>query len=79
MDSLGIYPQVKNQDYVLLTQSPKINLERLLDSINPKLVIADGSNYRSYVSRWEQTCLKKEIPFHNTGEKGYYSFNLNED
>lgn len=79
MDSLGIYPQVKNQDYVLLTQSPKINLERLLDSINPKMVIADGSNYRSYVSRWKQTCLKKEIPFQSTGEKGYYSFNLNED
>lgn len=79
MDSLGIYPQVKNHNYVLLTQSPKINLERLLDSINPKMVIADGSNYRSYVSRWKQTCLKKEIPFHSTGEKGYYSFNLNED
>ncbi|WP_396591576.1 ComEC/Rec2 family competence protein [Allomuricauda sp. R78024] len=79
MDSLGIYPQVKNQDYVLLTQSPKINLERVIDSLNPKMVIADGSNYRSYVSRWKQTCIKKEIPFHSTGEKGYYSFNLNED
>ncbi|WP_165819348.1 ComEC/Rec2 family competence protein [Flagellimonas aquimarina] len=78
MDSLGIYPQVKNQDYILLTQSPKIHLERVIDSINPKMVIADGNNYKSYVKRWKQTCLKKEIPFHSTGEKGHYYFNFNE-
>lgn len=79
MDSLGIHPQAKNQDYILLTQSPKVNLERVIDATNPKMVIADGSNYRSYVSRWKQTCLKKEIPFHSTGEKGYYSFKLSLD
>ncbi|UII78265.1 ComEC/Rec2 family competence protein [Flagellimonas sp. CMM7] len=79
MDSLGIYSLVKDQDYILLTQSPKVNLERVIDATNPKMVIADGSNYRSHVSRWKQTCLKKEIPFHSTGEKGYYSFRLNLD
>ncbi|KAB7528205.1 DUF4131 domain-containing protein [Flagellimonas olearia] len=75
MDSLGIYPENKNQDFVLLTQSPKINLERLLDSVRPKMVLADGSNYPSYVSRWKRTCTQKEIPFHHTGEKGAYYFN----
>lgn len=76
MDSLGLYPLDKELDFLLLTQSPKINLERLLDSIRPKMVLADGSNYRSYARRWKATCAQKEIPFHYTGEKGYYIFNL---
>ncbi|MEZ4810605.1 MAG: ComEC/Rec2 family competence protein [Allomuricauda sp.] len=74
LDSLGIYPDGKQHDFILLTQSPKINLERLLDSIHPKKILADGSNYRSYVDRWKETCAKKGIPFHYTGEKGAYYF-----
>ncbi|WP_243396868.1 ComEC/Rec2 family competence protein [Flagellimonas pacifica] len=76
MDSLAIYPPTKPVDFLLLTQSSKLNLERLIDSIQPKIILADGSNYKSYITRWEQTCLKKEIPFHNTGEKGFYIFDL---
>ncbi len=79
MDSLAIYPNKKELDYILLTQSPKINLVRLLDSLRPKMVLADGSNYKSYIHRWKITCAKKEIPFHYTGEKGFYVFELNED
>nr|MCH9661149.1 ComEC family competence protein [Bacteroidota bacterium] len=73
IDSLGIYASEKNP-VVLLTHSPKLHLDRLIDSIAPKLIIADGSNYRSYVLRWKQTCLKKQIPFHSTSEKGSYIF-----
>ena len=61
---------------LLLTQSPKINLERLLDSVRPKIVIADGSNYRSYIERWKATCKKKKLPFHSTGEKGALIYNI---
>ena len=59
---------------LVLTQSPKINLERLLDSIAPDIVIADGSNYKSYVDRWKATCHKKMLPFHYTGEKGAFVY-----
>ncbi|MEO6348834.1 MAG: ComEC family competence protein, partial [Aquaticitalea sp.] len=59
-------------DYVLLRNSPKINLKRLLDSLQPKLIIADGSNYKSYTQRWKMTCDKLKIPFHLTGEKGAF-------
>ncbi len=79
MDSLGIYPETQQLDYVLLTQSPKINLERLLDSIQPKMVLVDGSNYKSYVSRWKKTCVEKEIPFHDTREKGFYIFEMSKN
>jgi len=73
IDSLGVFNIKKfKPDYILLTQSPKINIERLIDSIQPKQIIADGSNYKSYVARWKATCLKQKIPFHYTGEKGAF-------
>ncbi|MDU8885178.1 ComEC/Rec2 family competence protein [Yeosuana sp. MJ-SS3] len=77
IDSLGIY-NVKSfkPSYVLLRDSPKINLNRLIDSINPELVIADGSNYISYIERWEETCNKRKLPFYQTGKKGAYIFNF---
>jgi competence protein ComEC len=74
LDSLGIYPTEKLDQTVLLTHSPKINLDRLISATNPSQIIADGSNYTSYVARWKATCIKRKIPFHHTGEKGFYSF-----
>jgi len=79
LDSLGIYPvHSEPPEYVVLTQSPKINLERFIDSVNPGMLLADGSNYKSYVVRWKATCKKKKIPFHDTGKKGAYYFGTNE-
>lgn len=73
IDSFEIY-QVKHfqPDYILLRNSPKINLERLIDSLQPELIIADGSNYKSYLARWKATCIKRKRPFHQTNEKGAY-------
>jgi competence protein ComEC len=73
LDSLGVYPSEKI-DVILLTSSPKVHLERLIDDIQPILIIADGSNYKTYVKRWDTTCTKRNIPFHYTGEKGAYIF-----
>ena len=73
IDSLGIY-NIKSfePDYLLLRQSPKINLNRLIDSIKPKYIIADGSNYKSYIEAWETICKKRELPFHQTSKKGAF-------
>ncbi len=62
-----------NPDLVVISGSPKINLERALEIWKPKMVVADGTNYKSYVRRWEKTCQKRKIPFHATAEKGFYS------
>jgi len=73
IDSLGVYNIKSFQpDYVLLRQSPQINLNRLIDSIKPKYIIADGSNYKSYIEHWETTCRKRKLPFHQTSEKGAF-------
>jgi competence protein ComEC len=72
IDSMGIYPSTQKKALVLLSQSPKINLERMIDSIKPSQIIADGSNYLSDVNRWRITCLQKKLPFHHTGKEGAY-------
>jgi competence protein ComEC len=75
VDSLGIYTikSVKPQ-WVVLRQSPKINLNRLIDSLSPELIIWDGSNYKSYQERWKLTCEAKKIRYHQTSEKGAFLF-----
>ena len=66
----------KKADVILLSGSPKINLERLIAIHKPKLIISDGSNYPSFSKRWEKTCKKTKTPFHNTYKKGAKIFKL---
>lgn len=64
-------PNIK-PDILILTQSPKINLERLISELHPRQIIADATNYKSSIKIWKATCKKEKIPFHATAEKGYY-------
>ncbi|PXY41596.1 competence protein ComEC [Flavobacterium cheongpyeongense] len=72
IDSSGIYPQTIQPDILIFIQSPKINLDRILKSLHPKIIIADASNSYSIQKYWKATCLKQKIPFHATSEKGFY-------
>jgi competence protein ComEC len=73
VDSLGVYAIPNyNPKYILLRQSPNINLHRLIDTHPNVTIIADGTNYRSDIPRWKATCRKRKIPFHSTYEKGAY-------
>jgi len=73
IDSLGVY-QISglNAPIVVLQYSPKINITRLIKKIEPSQIIADGSNYKSDAIRWENICLRNNVPFHYTGVKGAY-------
>jgi competence protein ComEC len=72
IDNLSVYNVRFKTDYILLRNSPRINLKRVIDSLKPELIIADGSNYKSYIKRWKATCLKEKLPFHQTSEKGAF-------
>ena len=73
IDSVGIYKNLSfKPNYILLRNSPKINLNRMIDSLLPDKIIADASNFKTYVKRWKATCRHKKIPFHYTNEKGAY-------
>ena len=74
LDSTTVYDSNIKPDILIITQSSKINLERLLKVWKPKQIVVDGSNFKSYMELWEATCSKEKIPFHNTNEKGFYKF-----
>jgi competence protein ComEC len=72
LDSTGVYPKNINPTLILLTQSPKINLDRMIQELKPKIVVADASNYKTLQKYWAKSCEKQNIPFHSISEKGYY-------
>lgn len=76
VDSLGISEISVPVDILVLKNNPKFNLERYLDNNIPNLVVFHPKNYNNNVILWKETCLKKNIPFHNMREKGYVDFKL---
>ncbi len=72
IDSTASYSARMKPDVLLLIHSPKVNFERMLSELQPKQVIADATNYKSYIVRWAATCQKQKIPFHATAEKGSF-------
>ncbi len=76
IDNLGVYnTNTFEADIILLRNSSKINLKRLIDSLHPDLIISDGSNYKSYQERWSRTSEANKILFHQTSKKGAFIFN----
>ena len=75
IDSLALFEYKTIQPTILvLRQSPRVNLNRVIETLNPKLVIADGSNYNSYIEQWERSCMAKKTPFYSTMQNGAYVF-----
>jgi len=72
IDSSGVYNSALQPNILLLCGSPKINLERLLYQHKPNLIVADASNYKSYVELWRTTCEKFNVQFHSTYENSYF-------
>lgn len=73
IDSLGIYQLYKLQNpIVILQHNPKINLNRLITTTQPQQIIADGSNYKSYINKWQETSYKQKTPFWYTGQNGVF-------
>lgn len=75
-NSAIIPPKTEKPHIILMTESPRIHLERLLANSQLELVIADGSNYTSDIARWKRSCIKFGLPFYATSEKGAYLLKL---
>ena len=74
IDSSAIYNKSISPNILIITQSPKLNMERLIKTIKPQQIVVDYSNYKSYTKLWKDTCRKEKIPFHDTNEKGFYMY-----
>ena len=61
-----------NPDVLILSHSPKINLERYFLNHKPEIVIIDNSNFKSYIKVWKKTCEQQKIRFHDIAENGFY-------
>jgi len=73
IDSLSLYPvSQQGVDVLLLRNSPRLHPERLIDSLKPKIIVADGSNFTSYVNLWRVFAEKRKLPFHHTGKEGAF-------
>ncbi|MGM0635723.1 MAG: ComEC/Rec2 family competence protein [Bacteroidota bacterium] len=70
VDSTAIYSKNIQEPIVLLTNSPKLNLKRFISDVNPKLIIMDANNYKSYTDLWKKTCQEAEVDFHRTYNDG---------
>ena len=60
-------------DILILMNSPKINLNRLLLKIRPNIIVADGSNYFTYKLLWRRTAEKSKITFFDTAKNGAFT------
>ena len=77
IDEKKVYEIAKfKASHVLLTNDPKVNLDRVLLYHYPKMVFADGSNKPWNVSRWKQSCQKLNIPLVNLRENGAVKISL---
>lgn len=73
--SLGIYQGVQPRKVILLRENPKIHLGDLIGNIKPAIIIADRSNYPSFVARWKATCEANNTAFHRTATESSYPLN----
>ncbi len=73
--SFKYFPSEINFQNIVLENSPKVNLQRLIDETHPEMIIATANNYSSFQKLWKKTALKQKIPFHSIDEKGAYILN----
>ncbi|NJM79276.1 MAG: ComEC/Rec2 family competence protein, partial [Flavobacterium sp.] len=63
VDSFSIYQTSLKVEIIVLSQSPRINLDRLIKESKPKLIIADNSNPFYKIKEWGKTCEQKKYLF----------------
>ena len=58
------------QDYWILHNNAKINLDRLLHKAKPKKIIIDGGSSPYYYQQWVKTIKEQKLPYHITTTSG---------
>ena len=61
---------------VIVRNSPKVHLGHLIQRLQPKAIVADGSNFKNYIDQWKKTCKSNGISFYDTSREGAFILNL---
>jgi len=59
-------------DYLLLKNSPEIDIKSLQEFYAFEQIIFDGSNKKSAISDWEKSCAELDVDYHNTARMGAF-------
>ncbi|MFP2997425.1 ComEC/Rec2 family competence protein [Spongiivirga sp. MCCC 1A20706] len=65
-------PEGLNPNIIVLDNSPKHNIDQIIVTLQPSIVIATANNYPSFINRWKESARKKQVYFHSTNEQGAF-------
>jgi competence protein ComEC len=76
--SLGFKPAVTRPsiDLLILSQNPKLYMNRLLQSFSVKQVVIDGSVPQWKAKLWQKDCDSLGVSCYNVREKGAFVMNF---
>ncbi len=67
-DSLSI-----RTDYVLIQNSPYLQITKIKDTFQPKVIIFDASNSHKAINIWKRQCTEIDLAYHDINEKGAWT------
>ena len=60
-------------DYALVQNNPYIQIDKIKDTFQPKIIIFDASNSRKAINVWKQQCEEIGLAYHDINEKGAWT------
>lgn len=60
-------------DYALVQNSPYIQIAKIKDTFNPKMIIFDATNSRKAIEIWKQQCEEIDVAYHDVNEHGAWT------
>jgi competence protein ComEC len=70
-----ISPKIK-VDFIIISQSPKLKMAQLLQSIKPSLIIFDATNKMWKISKWKRECEALNLRCYSVPEQGAFVYNF---
>ena len=73
-DAFDYYKMKLERNPILIVKNnPKINIERLLLSLKPSMVILTTANYKQVSAKIKSTCKKLQVPIYDVEKKGAFT------
>ncbi len=64
-------------DVCIVSGSPSLDIETLIKTCRPNIMVFDASNSRNKLNRWKSVCKRFSVKHHLTSEQGAFVLRLN--